>query len=63
MVHTHQPASVRQLLEQVWDYPPGAGDEKVVRVTINRLRARIEPFLEKTPYIRNVRGQGYIIAD
>jgi len=63
MVHTQQPASTRQLLEQVWDYPPGAGDEDVVRVTVNRLRARLEPYLEKVPYIRNVRGQGYIIAE
>ncbi len=62
MVHAQQPASARQLLEQVWDYPPGAGEEEVVRVTINRLRSRIEPYLETKPYIRNIRGQGYIIS-
>jgi two-component system OmpR family response regulator len=62
MAHTQQPASARQLLEQVWDYPPGAGDEEVVRVTITRLRAKLEPYLEATPLIRNIRGQGYVIS-
>jgi two-component system OmpR family response regulator len=62
MVHAQQPVSAQQLLEHVWDYPPGAGDGEVVRVTINRLRAKLEPNLETTPYIKSIRGQGYMIA-
>jgi len=62
MVHAQQPVSTQQLLEHVWDYPPSTGDSKVVRVTINRLRAKLEPYLETVPYIKNIRGQGYMIS-
>ena len=63
MAHSPQPVSTQTLLERVWDYPQGAGDEKVVRVTIKRLRDRLEKHLSTGPYIRNVRGQGYVIED
>jgi len=62
MTHSPRPVSTHSLLEHVWDYPPGAGDEKVVRVTIKRLRDRLEQHLGR-PYIQNIRGQGYLIPD
>ncbi|MBN1427311.1 MAG: response regulator transcription factor [Anaerolineae bacterium] len=63
MAHAGQPVSVAQLLENVWDYPGGMGDNEIVRVAINRLRAKLEPRLTLSPYIRTVRGHGYMIAD
>lgn len=63
MAHSPQPVSTQSLLEHVWDYPPGTGDEKVVRVTIKRLRDRLEARLGTGPYIQNIRGQGYLIQD
>lgn len=62
MTHAGQPASTATLLESVWDYPGGTGDSEAVRVAINRLRAKLEPHLNEVPYIRNVRGQGYMIG-
>jgi DNA-binding response OmpR family regulator len=63
MAHAGQPVSISQLLENVWDYPTGAGDNEIVRVAINRLRAKLDPHLTSSPYIRTVRGQGYLIAE
>ena len=62
MTHAGQPVPIPKLLEGVWDYPDGAGDGETVRVAINRLRTKLEPHLGNTPYIRNVRGQGYMIG-
>jgi two-component system response regulator MprA len=63
MSHANQPVSVPQLLENVWDYPGGSGDSETVRVAINRLRSKLEPYLTELPYIRTVRGQGYMIVE
>ena len=63
MSHAGQPVSTSQLLENVWDYACGVGDNEIVRVAINRLRVKLEPHLTSLPYIRTVRGQGYMIAD
>jgi DNA-binding response OmpR family regulator len=62
MTHAGQPIPIAKLLESVWDYPDGAGDGETVRVAINRLRAKLEPHIDSVPYIRNVRGQGYMIG-
>jgi DNA-binding response OmpR family regulator len=61
MFHAGQPIPISTLLEDVWDYPNGMGDGKTVRVAITRLRTKLEPHLEASPYIRNVRAQGYMI--
>ncbi|MBN1310472.1 MAG: response regulator transcription factor [Anaerolineae bacterium] len=63
MTHAGQPVSTSQLLENVWDYPGGAGDNETVRVAINRLRAKLDPHLTSPSYIRTVRGQGYLIPE
>jgi DNA-binding response OmpR family regulator len=61
MLHSGQPVSSEQLLEDVWEYPPGAGDPSLVRVHITNLRAKIEPQPDNPLYIRNVHGRGYLI--
>ena len=60
MLHNGQPVSVDQLLQDVWEYPPGVGDPKLVHVHVGKLRAKIEPNPDSPRYILNVRGQGYL---
>lgn len=54
--------SVDQLLEQVWDCPPGAGQPGLVRWHIKKLREKIEPDPSNPIYIRSMRGHGYFFA-
>lgn len=54
--------SVAQLLEQVWDEPPGAGQPGLVRWYIKKLREKIEPDPSNPVYIRSMRGHGYFFA-
>ena len=62
MMHAGQPIAAEQLLQDVWQYPPGTGDPILVRVHIGNLRAKIEPQPETPQYIRNVRGRGYVLS-
>jgi DNA-binding response OmpR family regulator len=60
MLHQGRPIPTQQLLEDIWEYPPGVGDPQVVHVTIARLRAKIEPQPDSPQIIRNLRGRGYL---
>lgn len=62
MVHPGQPISTDHLLEDVWEYPPGVGNPKLVHVHIVNLRAKLEDNPDEPTLIRNVRGRGYLIA-
>ena len=62
MMHAGNPVSTQQLLEDVWEYPPGTGNPKLVQVHIANLRTKIEPVSASPHYIRNVRGRGYLIS-
>jgi DNA-binding response OmpR family regulator len=61
MIHAGQPVATDQLLMNVWEYPAGVGDPKLVQVHIANLRAKIEPDPGSPRYIRNVRGHGYMV--
>ncbi|MBN1562947.1 MAG: response regulator transcription factor [Anaerolineae bacterium] len=61
MCRIGQPASVEQLLEDVWEYPRGVGDPKLVRVHITNLRNKLELERESPEYIHNLHGRGYLI--
>ena len=63
MMRVGQPVSSEQLLEDVWEYPPGTGDPHLVHVHIANLRTKIEMQPDNPQYIRNVRGRGYLIGD
>lgn len=63
MMHGGQPVSTEQLLTDVWEYPPGVGDPKLVQVHVANLRAKIEPDPDTPRYVRNVRGHGYMVGD
>ena len=61
MMRAGQPVSVAQLLENVWGYPGGTGDPNLVRASVVRLRAKIEPTPGKVRYVLNVHGRGYMV--
>lgn len=62
MMHSGRPVSVDQLLQDVWEYAPGTGDPKLVRVHVANLRTKLSPGPDAPQYIRNVRGRGYMIG-
>lgn len=62
MQHPGQPISTEQLLQDVWEYPPGVGNPKLVHVHIVNLRTKIERNPDRPDYLLNVRGRGYLIS-
>lgn len=63
MTHAGQPISVDQLLQDVWEYPPGVGDPNIVYAHIKNVRQKIEPeSSESSKYLKIVRGRGYFIT-
>ena len=48
------------LLERLWDSGGNFIDDHTLTVTMNRLRAKIED--DDHPYIKTVRGMGYILS-
>ena len=61
MINNGQPVPTERLLEDVWEYPPGVGNPKLVHVHIVNLRAKIEPTPDSPQYIRTIRGRGYLV--
>lgn len=53
--------SVHDLLDAVWQYPPGTGDPDLVRAHIRNLRAKIEPDSRQPRYIHTIHGVGYMV--
>lgn len=56
--HTGQILTRQQLLDRLWDSGGNFIDDHTLTVTMNRLRAKIED--DSHPYIKTVRGMGYI---
>lgn len=61
MLHSGRPTSAEQLLEDVWEYPPHAGNPDLVYMHITNLRAKFKAHTGTARYVRNVRGRGYMI--
>jgi len=61
MTHPGEVFSSRQLLQQVWGYPPRTADPGLVRWHIKNLRAKIEPDPAHPVYIRTVPRHGYML--
>lgn len=59
MTHAGQFISLQALLQEVWEYPAGLGDPKLVRVHVRNLRSKIEPDPADPQLILNIRGRGY----
>ena len=62
MMNVGRPMPAERLLEDVWEYPPGVGDPRLVRVHITNLRAKLQPDPDGPDYIINLHGQGYMIS-
>jgi DNA-binding response OmpR family regulator len=60
MAHPGEVFSSKQLLRQVWGYPPRTGDPGTVRWHIKNLRDKIEPDPTDPVYIRTVPHHGYM---
>ncbi len=54
--------SAEQLLQQVWDYPPGTGMPDLVRVHIKNIREKIEPHPRQPRYLKNILRRGYTVS-
>jgi DNA-binding response OmpR family regulator len=61
MNHVDEVISPTRLLREVWNYPPNVGEPELVRVSIRRLRERIEPDPSRPIYLVTVPGHGYIL--
>ena len=62
MLSAGQLVSVERLLQDVWGYPRGVGDCKVVHVSVGRLRAKIASSIDGSACIHSVYGRGYLIG-
>jgi DNA-binding response OmpR family regulator len=62
MMNAGRPLPAERLLEDVWEYPPGVGDPRLVRVHITNLRAKLQPDPDSPSIILNLHGQGYMIS-
>ncbi len=60
MSSPNQAHSVNELLDAVWNYPPGTGDPDLVRAHIRNLRAKIEVDSRAPAYIQTIHGVGYM---
>ncbi len=56
-----QVISSDRLLQDVWGYPPGAGQHALVRAHVKNLRAKLEPTPHSPRYIRTVPRHGYTL--
>jgi DNA-binding response OmpR family regulator len=54
--------SAEQLLQEVWDYPPGTGMPDLVRVHIKNIREKIEPDPRSPRYLKNILRRGYTVS-
>jgi two-component system, OmpR family, response regulator RpaA len=59
MNHIDEVISPARLLREVWNYPPNVGEPELVRVSIRRLREKIEPDPSRPIYLVTVPGHGY----
>jgi DNA-binding response OmpR family regulator len=61
MRHPCEVFSSRQLLRQVWNYPPESADPGLVRWHMKNLRAKIEPDPGHPVYVYTLPHRGYIL--
>ncbi|NLD72197.1 MAG: response regulator transcription factor [Chloroflexi bacterium] len=62
MTHPNKVFSADQLLQEVWEYPPGTGMPDLVRVHVKNIRDKVEPEPRNPIYVRNVLRRGYMVV-
>lgn len=60
--HSGEVLSTEQLLQQVWQYPPGTGNPSLVRMYVFNLRGKIESDRKKPEHLRTIPRHGYTPA-
>jgi DNA-binding response OmpR family regulator len=55
--------SKEDLLQNVWGYPPSAGDMNLIEATVRRLRKKVEKDPSHPHFIKTVWGTGYRFGD
>jgi len=61
MLHPGEVFSSKQLLQQVWGYPPQTADSGLIRWHIKNLRTKIEPDPAHPVCIRTIPRHGYVL--
>ena len=59
--HPGEHHTAQELLEKLWDYPPGGGDAALVRNHIRNLRRKIEHDPNHPHIIVSMHGRGYTV--
>ncbi len=62
ITHPGQLVSNGQLLQDIWDYPPGTGSPDLVRMHIRNLRLKIEPNPKNPSYLKTMPRRGYVLT-
>jgi two-component system response regulator RpaA len=62
MAHVGEVCSSEELLQKVWEYPPGTGDPALVRMHIKNIRDKIEKDPRHPRMLCTMSRHGYIIA-
>jgi len=57
-----QPLSATDLLERVWNYPPGVGDPALVRNHVRNLRRKLERDPNRPRIVTSSHGRGYTVS-
>jgi DNA-binding response OmpR family regulator len=61
MSHAGSPVPIDKLLQDVWGYPEGVGNPKLVRAHVANLRSKLPFSPDDLEYIQNIHRQGYLI--
>ncbi len=61
MTHPGKVFASEQLLQKIWDYPPGTGSPDLVRMHVKNLRKKIEPDPKNPTHLKTIPRRGYIL--
>lgn len=59
--HAGETLSAERLLQEVWNYPPGAGNQSLVRMHVLNLRHKLEEDPAHPVYLCNIPRHGYTL--
>jgi two-component system response regulator MtrA len=54
--------SYEELLQNIWDYPPGQGDENLVHRHIHNIRTKLQAVKPHNRALKTIHNQGYCVS-